>query len=199
MIPLGKDKVDFLKRAMRSFGIEEIDEGDETGVDSSKEEIRAPADVGHHDRGDHYDEEIDAPIDNVGQCRTLGTNAQRIDFCGIKPWYSQVRCSEKRNISKYWSVLAQMKRKVCPVTHRKRPNAAPSAALGLPGIRHPKVMIMETIWPAVPIRKSLRRPRDSTVQKETSEKVAYTIMLTPPSNKDVSLDLCSEDSKRIGK
>ena len=113
MISLGKDKVDFLEGAMRGFRIEEIDEWDETGVDSSKEEIRAPADVGHHDRGDHYDEEVDAPIDNVGQCGTLGTNAQRVDFCGIQPWYSQVRCSEECNISEYWSVPARRKKKVC--------------------------------------------------------------------------------------
>ena len=83
MISLSKDEIDFLQGAMRGFRIEEIDEGNETGVHSSKEKIRAPANVGHHDRGDHYDKEIDAPIDNVGQCGTFGTNAQRVDLCGI--------------------------------------------------------------------------------------------------------------------
>ena len=54
----------------------------------------------------------------------------------------------------------------------KRPTAAPLAALGVPGMRQAKVRIMDNICPAVPQRKSLRRPTRSMINHEQVEKAA---------------------------
>ena len=49
---------------------------------------------------------------------------------------------------------------------RKRPTAAPLALPTVPGIRQAMVTSMATVWPAEPIRNSLRRPARSIKAKE---------------------------------
>lgn len=85
IIPLGEDQIDFLKRAVRGLGVEEVDEGQEARVDGGEEEVGAPADAGDHDGGHHYDEEVDGPVDDVGECGAFGADAERVDFGGVEP------------------------------------------------------------------------------------------------------------------
>lgn len=57
-VPLREDDVDFFEGATGRFGVSEVDDGEEAGVDDGEEEVGAPVDVGDHDWGDHDDDWI---------------------------------------------------------------------------------------------------------------------------------------------
>ena len=55
-ISLCEYDIDFFERATGCFGVGEVDEREETGVDQGEEEVGAPMDVRDHYGGDHYDD-----------------------------------------------------------------------------------------------------------------------------------------------
>ena len=55
-ISLCEYEVNFFERATGCFGVGEVDEREETGVDEGEEEVGAPMDVRNHYGGDHYDD-----------------------------------------------------------------------------------------------------------------------------------------------
>lgn len=76
----------------------DLHEGNEASVDGGEEDISAPFDMGNHDWRDHDDQEVDAPVDNVGSRGALGANPKGIDLSGVQPRHGEVRGAEEGNV-----------------------------------------------------------------------------------------------------
>ncbi|KAL9137730.1 MAG: hypothetical protein Q9175_001077, partial [Cornicularia normoerica] len=150
----------------------------EASVDGGEGDISAPFDVGNHDRRNHDNQEVDAPVDNVRCHGALGANPKGIDLSGIQPRHGEASGAEEGNIQ------AQSKR---------------TAVGGSRGSRDETTECDDhrNLLAKAAMRKNLRRLSDSTVQNDTREKTALTIILTPPSNSDVSLLSLSDFSNRM--
>jgi hypothetical protein len=95
---LCKDEIDLFQTALLRLGVEDVDEGEEPGIDAREHEVRAPADVVNHDGRDHDDHEVEKPIracrHGIGFCARL----DRVDLGGIQPWQGKPGRAEKGNV-----------------------------------------------------------------------------------------------------
>lgn len=84
-IPLGEDEVDLLETAVRGLRVEEVDDGDEGGVQRREEQVRAPVDAGHHDRGDHDYGEVEEPVGAGGDGVRFRARLDGREFSRVQP------------------------------------------------------------------------------------------------------------------
>jgi len=94
-VSLGEDQVDFLQTALLGLGIEDVNDGQEAGVDNGEEEVRTPTNVGEHNGGDHDNEEIKEPVRDGGNGVGTTTSADGVDFGRVEPWERKPSGSKK--------------------------------------------------------------------------------------------------------
>lgn len=97
-VSLSEDEIDFLQGTLFGFWVEEVDDGDETGVDDGEEKISSPVDVGDHDGGDHDDKEVEEPVGDGRYCVGLCSGSERVNLGRIQPWKWQPSCAEESNV-----------------------------------------------------------------------------------------------------
>lgn len=83
-IPLREDEINLLEGATGRLGVEEVDDGEEAGVDDGEEEVRAPADAADHDGRDHDDQEVEEPIAAGRERVGFGARFDRVDLGGVE-------------------------------------------------------------------------------------------------------------------
>lgn len=81
----GEPLIDLLEAFAGRFDDEEVDDGDEGGVEDRVEQVEAPVEVVDADRGGLDDDVVEQPVAGGGQGGPLGAHAQRVDLGGIQP------------------------------------------------------------------------------------------------------------------
>lgn len=87
-VALGEDDVDLLQTATCRLRVEEVDDGEEHGVEDGEEQICAPATCARvvYEHGcDHDDEEIPKPVADCRAGSCLGTGLERVDLGRVEP------------------------------------------------------------------------------------------------------------------
>lgn len=98
---LGEDEVDLLERAARGLGVQEVDDGEEDGVEDAEEQVRAEAvgaRVAHQHRRDHDDEEVPQPVRHRRHGVGLRARLERVDLRRVQPGERQPRRAEERDV-----------------------------------------------------------------------------------------------------
>jgi len=97
-VSLCEDEIDLLEGALLCLRVEEVDDRDEAGVGHREEEVRAPPDVGDHDRRHHHDQEVRRPVDRRADGVGAPARADRVDLRGVQPWEWQPCRAEEGNV-----------------------------------------------------------------------------------------------------
>lgn len=84
-VALGEDEINLLKGSPGGLRIEEIDDGEEEGVQNCEEKVCTPTDAVNEHGSDHNNEEVPAPVRDGGQGVCLGTSLQRVDLSRVQP------------------------------------------------------------------------------------------------------------------
>lgn len=97
-VTLGKDDINLFQRPSSRLGVEEVDDGQEAGVDRGEEQVGSPADVADHDGRHHNNEEVEEPVgastDSVG----LGARLDGVDLGRVQPRERQPCCTERGDV-----------------------------------------------------------------------------------------------------
>ena len=81
----GEPLVDLLETFARRLDDEEVDDGDEAGVEDRVEQVEAPVQVVDADRRRLHDYVVEEPVAGRGECGAFGPHAQRVDLGRVEP------------------------------------------------------------------------------------------------------------------
>ena len=77
--------VDLLEALTRRLDDEEVDDGDEQGVQQRVEQVEAPVEIVDADGGGLYDDVVEEPVAGGGERGALSAHAERVDLGRVEP------------------------------------------------------------------------------------------------------------------
>ena len=99
-IALGEDEIDLLKGATGGLRVQEVDDGEEEGVENSEEQVGVGADAIEQDGSDHHDKKVPEPVGDGGGSVGLSTGLDGVDLGGVQPGQRQPSGTEECNVGK---------------------------------------------------------------------------------------------------
>lgn len=86
---LVEDLVHLLERAVRGLGVEEVDAGDDEGVDDGEDDVGLVADCVEGDGRDHDDHEVEGPVGGRRERVCRRADPQGHDFGRVEPGHAE--------------------------------------------------------------------------------------------------------------
>ena len=90
--------VDLLEAFPRRFDDEEVNNGDESGVENSVEQVKAPMEIVDANRRSLHNDIIEQPIASRGERGAFSPHTERVDFSRVKPGGSDPSEAESEEV-----------------------------------------------------------------------------------------------------
>ncbi|KAJ8113151.1 hypothetical protein OPT61_g4648 [Boeremia exigua] len=97
-VALGEDEINLLERAAGSLRVQEVDDGEEDGIEDGEEQVGVGSDAVDEDGRNHDNEKVPEPVGDGRSSVGLRAGLDGVDLSGVQPRQRQPGSTEERDV-----------------------------------------------------------------------------------------------------